>query len=379
MVDSMIVFLSNVASPHSIPLCKAIIDIGIELLFIETSKLIKARSGMGYEAFSNYDFVVSADKFYKNEAYYTEIIDKADVLLFSFGSVSEKYLTKRIQNNLPVYLLSERLFKKGFLKLFDPKLWKSIKFFHSVYDKNVFLLCMGSYVPDDFRMCGFNQNKIFKFGYITECKLYDEIELLNQKNHENMNLLWVGRLIWWKQPLQAIKCAKLLEDAHYNFELHIIGDGPLKKRLERYVLKHKIRNIVLHGSMNNHDVKKRMIESDILLCTSNRLEGWGAVINEGMSLGCTVVANRCMGATNWLIRNNHTGIIYSGGYRQLYKSVISCLPLSKTHRIGINGYCFIRDYWSPSFAAERLVSLISNNNEYRINDGAICSMLYMKQ
>ena len=45
-----------------------------------------------------------------------------------------------------------------------------------------------------------------------------------------------------------------------------------------------------------------MEESEIYLVTSDRKEGWGAVVNEAMNSGCAVVADHMIGAAPWMIR-----------------------------------------------------------------------------
>ena len=54
-----------------------------------------------------------------------------------------------------------------------------------------------------------------------------------------------------------------------------------------------------------------MERADIYLATSDRQEGWGAVINEAMNSGCAVVADHMMGAVPYLISHEENGMIYN--------------------------------------------------------------------
>ena len=61
-----------------------------------------------------------------------------------------------------------------------------------------------------------------------------------------------------------------------------------------------------------------MEKADIYVCTSNKLEGWGAVIYEGLSAGCATIATSAAGATPFLIKDGETGYAYrSGDWRSL--------------------------------------------------------------
>ena len=62
--------------------------------------------------------------------------------------------------------------------------------------------------------------------------------------------------------------------------------------------------------------------SEIYLVTSDRKEGWGAVVNEAMNSGCTVEADHMIGAAPWLIRLGENGRMYRDGEEQeLFRTV----------------------------------------------------------
>ena len=167
----MIVFISNFVSPHTIPLFNEIVkQYKGDFYFIETRKMTSERSGLGYDKYRDLSFVISHEEFCLKRTYYQCLIDEAEAVLVSFGSIDINLLNERINKNRLCLLMSERLFKKGIAKIVDYRLWKNIYFFKSVYHRNVHLLCMGAYVAKDFRLCGFNHKHMWKFGYITETK-----------------------------------------------------------------------------------------------------------------------------------------------------------------------------------------------------------------
>ena len=126
----MIVFISNFVSPHTIPLCNEIVkQYKGDFYFIETRKMTSERSGLGYDKYRDLSFVISHEEFCLKRTYYQCLIDEAEAVLVSFGSIDINLLNERINKNRLCLLMSERLFKKGIAKIVDYRLWKNIYFF----------------------------------------------------------------------------------------------------------------------------------------------------------------------------------------------------------------------------------------------------------
>ena len=103
-----------------------------------------------------------------------------------------------------------------------------------------------------------------------------------------------------------------------------------------------------------------MEESEIFLFTSDRNEGWGAVLNEAMNAGCGVIANSSAGATPYLICDGFNGYCYSDQEEeQLYQRLKSLLlDRESCNRLGKNAYETIQNQWNAGVAASRLLELI---------------------
>lgn len=372
----MIVFISNFVSPHVIPLCDELYRQSRgQFKFIETRQMSIERQNLGYKQLRDRKFVITYEEFSKDKESYQEEINKAGVVMASFGSIDNNLLMDRVRNDKLTFLLSERMFKKGILKLAQPRFWKNLFFLLKIKHKNFHLLCMGAYVALDFTLCGFNRERMWKFGYITSG--YDDgNDCVQKKENKALKLLWVGRMVWWKRPFQVIKAAKMLHERGYDFTLDVVGGGKLENKVKAYIEKTNLAEITYHGLKKNDEVKEMMQHSDILICTSNQLEGWGAVINEGMNAGCVVVASEQMGATPYLITNGVTGYSYSGGVKALFQALTKAFKRSRIE-INQNAQRFIRESWGADIAAQRLLGLISSiqqKKEYkRLYDSGICS------
>ncbi len=102
-----------------------------------------------------------------------------------------------------------------------------------------------------------------------------------------------------------------------------------------------------------------MEKSDIYLVTSDRQEGWGAVVNEAMNSGCAVVANHMIGAVPFLIKHGKNGLIYQDGRKEALFRLTCQLLQDRDYcrRLGEAALDTITKEWNAENAAERLCGL----------------------
>lgn len=91
-----------------------------------------------------------------------------------------------------------------------------------------------------------------------------------------------------------------------EWTLSIIGDGPLRGKIEEFIQHHGLTRIQLLGA--KMDVSPYLEESSILMMTSI-FEGWGLVLTEAMSRGCVPIAFRSFASLTDIIDNNINGYI----------------------------------------------------------------------
>jgi len=122
-----------------------------------------------------------------------------------------------------------------------------------------------------------------------------------------------------------------------------------------------------------------MEESEIFLFTSDRNEGWGAVLNEAMNSACAVVASHSIGSVPFLIQDYENGLIFKDGQADdLYKKVKFLLDNPTLRKkISMNAYETIYKQWNASNAAKRLILLskeiLSGNKKAEPFKDSVCS------
>lgn len=303
----MIIYVSAFLSPHVKPFCDYLYEkTNGEFVYVETIELTEERKSMGY----SYDkdsapYVVN---YSANIQHINNMIDTAECVIINPCSSAPNLVKNRLKNNLLTFFISERIFKKGLVKILDPRVWKMITLFFNNKSKKIYLLSMGGYVGKDFSFLGFPKEKIYRFGYFPESsnKL-----IMHKEQTSTIELSWVGRMISWKRPEFAVKIVKMLKDKGYSVHLSMCGDGPLKEGTKNLISQYKLEDeITLYGTVANEKARKIVENSIALVSTSTKMEGWGAVVNEALDVGTPVVACRDIGAAPYLIKNGVNGYTY---------------------------------------------------------------------
>jgi len=124
--------------------------------------------------------------------------------------------------------------------------------------------------------------------------------------HEKIIIIYVGRLVDWKRiDLLLDACGKLI--GKLNFQLNIVGDGPLRGALEKQAHQLSLTSHVqFHGWIPQAAVAEMLHSSDIMALPS-MLECGGAVVLEAMASGIPVIATKWGGPADYLAEN--TGIL----------------------------------------------------------------------
>lgn len=352
-----IVFVSNYYNHHQSSLCAAFDRLtNHNFVFVATGKMREERKKLGYNKIKIPEYVVESFLDSETEKKCKDYIEEADAVII--GSAPNDFVKERIKTGKLVFRYSERPLKKGFgVTRYLPRLIKWN--LNNPPQKPIYMLCASAFTAADYSKFGLFRDKYYKWGYFPEFIKYDSIENLIKQKEPN-SIIWVGRFIDWKHPECTIELAKKLKNGGYKFSLKIIGTGEIEKKLQEMIDVNNLNDCVyMLGSMKSEQVRKEMEKCQIHIFTSDKQEGWGAVLNEAMNSGCAVVASHEIGSVPFLIENNENGLVYeSKNVDMLYEKVKYLLDnQEEQERLGKNAYKTIREEWNSEVAAERLVNL----------------------
>lgn len=348
-----LIFLSNYFNHHQQPLSEALSE-EFDYHFVATTLIPSQRKALGYHMEQLPGYVIPA--YSAQERKSAEVfLDAADVVIA--GSAAENMVRHCIRRNKLLFRYAERPVKTQEPLKYFPRLirWQ----WRNPFWKPIYLLASSAYTAGDYAKFGLFRNRAYKWGYFPETKRYENVDgLLAEKN--TADILWCGRFLDWKHPDDPIKAVRKLRDEGYTFRLRFIGNGDQEENLRSMVKAYAMEECVeFLGSMTPERVREHMEKAGIYLFTSDKQEGWGAVLNESMNSGCAVIASHEIGSVPFLLKDGKNGLIYrSGDVSMLCEKIRHLLDHPQEQRkLGKAGYETIVKEWNAEVAAERVTIL----------------------
>lgn len=123
------------------------------------------------------------------------------------------------------------------------------------------------------------------------------------KRPDKLRIIFVGRLVIQKDPMTFLRAIKMFSDHTHDFEVHILGNGNLRKKMEGYVLKNGMEdNIKFLGKI---DPERMLIEyqSAHLMVAPSLNEGMSISSMEALTAGVYLIATRASGFEDMISEN----------------------------------------------------------------------------
>lgn len=351
-----VAFLSNYMCIHQVPFCEAMYQVlGDDFCFIATEEIAKERLSQGYSDLNHaYPFIIRPYEGKQEQQKAQSATDEADVVVI--GSAPLEYIQNRLKNKKLTFLYSERLYKTGYQAWKLPvRLWRFWKKFGR--HKSLYLLCASAFTAADFAKTGTFLGKAYKWGYFPPTYHYEDIDTIIESKRPN-SILWVARFLDLKHPEYVIEVARRLREDNYEFQIQMLGSGERWDAIKQMIRDQNLQDCVqLVGAVPAEQVRDYMDAASIFLFTSDRNEGWGAVLNESMNSGCAVVASDAIGSVPFLLQDGENGLCYqSGNVDDLYDKVKTLLEQPQLcRRLGEKAYETVTALWCAEVAVKRLL------------------------
>ncbi len=371
-----VTFISNYINHHQIPFSNAMYgQLGDDYCFIQTQPMEEERRSMGWSVQEKTLPYVHC--LYEEEELCIRKLMESDCVLAGWSG-REDLIGQRLQQGKLTFRVSERIYREGQWKAVSPKGLIHKYQEHIRYRKApVYLLCAGAYVASDFRLIHAYPDKMLKFGYFPELRTYEGDTLWEKKSKEYVDIIFAGRFIPLKHPEYMLRLAadlKRLEAASKQTEnegcrsvtagpsvrIHMAGSGEMEDELRAMAREYQVEDrVIFYGFQSPQQVRDLMEKCHIQVFPSNHLEGWGAVVNEGMNSGCAVVACEEAGAVPYLIRHGQNGMRFRKGYEELLKEVTELVQNpEKCRAMGEKAKETITQYWNAEHAAKELLRVL---------------------
>lgn len=362
----MIIFVSNFFNHHQQPISEQLYKLTDgNYRFIEMEPMPESFKNGGYPTYDDLPMLIQAWKSETELKKSFELIKNSDVVLY--GNLYKfNLINKRLKNGLLTFEVGERWFKRsGGGNLLSPRLLMSQAWYHAkFYNKPLYRLCASAYASADLYKLKSFKNKCYKWGYFTIVPNLDVENILEaRRGNCAVSIMAIGRFLPWKHHELTIKAARILKEKGYNFKIDIYGSGAEFLKVKRLIDKLELwDNVALKGNKQNADILQEIRKHDAMVFTSDRNEGWGAVVNEAMGNACPVIGSHATGAVPYLIKHGDNGLIFQSGdvadLANQMEKIITSMDLRQN--LAINAYSTMKTLWSPENAAKRLINLIEN-------------------
>ena len=337
----------------------------MQYYFIETEPMPVSFRDAGYPDYSLRPYVIQA---WKDETQYEKALTLArtvDVaLLDGYESLSFEIERYKKNRTLLSFEISERWCKRGIINFFSPRFLNWFFHYRRTFRKcNVYKLCCSAFVPNDMYKVGAFVDKCYKWAYFTKTPTLNIEDVINSRQKHIVRIIWCARFIPYKHPELVVQAAKLLKTKGYQFEINMFGGGELQTTIKDTIYRSNLDDVInIKGNAPNEVILSEMRNHHIFLFTSDRNEGWGAVVNEALSNGCAVVGDENIGAIPFLVQHGKNGRIYkTNDVNSIVEELSFYFDNPKILSSNcLDAYKTMTDMWSPHIAADRLFQLIES-------------------
>lgn len=252
---------------------------------------------IGYERLAYY----FARKRYKNKEF--------DVAINYLETQSPNFIIKSIKSNKYLQWIHIDISKINEISFID----KQVK----LYKKLDNIICVSEVAKLSFDERYVNLKSktvlIYNFYDVDKIKKMAEGEKVFDSN--NFNILSVGRLVEQKGYERSIEVVYMLKQEGYKFKWYIIGEGVLRREIEK-----KIEKLKLEDTVYLLGIKKNpypYIKQCSLFFLPSLYEGFSTVTIEAKILEKPVLSTQVSGIKEQII-NNETGIIVDNNIDSIY-------------------------------------------------------------
>ena len=212
--------------------------------------------------------------------------------------------------------LSHELVKSGIFNKFRQKLLKNL--FNLVSG----FIYIGQENKDFYKSYNIPNSKLYFAPYAVDntrhIKAKNEIRIsgmrddfLEEKVSNSVVILFVGKLIEKKRPMDLLKSFKKLQDKNIskNLLLWFVGDGGQRTEIQDYIEKHQIDGVKLWGFQNQTELPYLYTLGDIFVLPSGYGETWGLVVNEAMCYAKPIIVSNLVGCGSDLVTKNNGFVV----------------------------------------------------------------------
>lgn len=337
-----IVFWQRMLTPHMTELARELAQLGVEVHYVAEEALSDERRAMGWVAG---DLTAVALHVVTTPGETRALVDQLPAQAVHITSgVRANGLVAHAQKRIRTlgrrhYPIMEKVDLRGCAGKIKPLIY-AVRFW-ALSRRIDGILCIGDGADAWVAKHAPGGLNVFRFAYFLQGMGADR----ETRAARPFRLVYVGSLIEIKRVDLLIEALAGLTDQ--PFELEIIGDGPMRARLENMAKAQLSGRVAFCGTLAMDKAVERIKAADCLVLPSDQ-DGFGAVVSEAQINGTPAICSSACGAAE-TVRASGVGRVFAAGdvgdLRRVLRETLDHGPLSKDE-------CEALSNWARCLTAE---------------------------
>jgi len=169
----------------------------------------------------------------------------------------------------------------------------------------------------------------------------------------SVNILFVGRLEKRKGLGDLLRAYEFMRARVPKSRLIVVGDGPLRGKVESFIAKHRLPDVVLAGFVPDTVLPRYYCSADIFCAPATGAESFGIVLLEAMASALPVVATEVEGYMSVLESGRDSLTVRPKGWAELGSAlIILARDADLRRRMGAYGHEKARRYGWETVASK---------------------------
>lgn len=189
------------------------------------------------------------------------------------------------------------------------------------YRKFKKIVCVSETAKTGFeKRFGFSDNVIVRYNPVNELQIINKAneELSGFEQGADFKVITVGRLVSQKGYDRLLKVHKRLLDEGIKYKLWIVGDGPEKEKLVKYISENDLNDSACMLGFQSNPYK--FMNAADMYVSSSHVEGYSTVVTEATILGVPVLSTDCSGMRE-ILGDSEYGLIVENSEEGLYNGM----------------------------------------------------------
>lgn len=175
-------------------------------------------------------------------------------------------------------------------------------------------------------------------------------------------IVFSGRMIQAKRPDWVVRAFESLALQRPNWDLLMIGDGPMRTDLQTTVPPYLQSRVNWTGFLDDQRVVSALYRASDVLALPSEYEPWALVVNEAVAADMAIVCTDVVGAAPELVRDHVNGfIIPSGSFGAFLDAMLAATDGSTIEQLKAGSKVVLADWQARADPVENLRKLLTRH------------------